>query len=315
MKKSKLNLFNDLVMYTPGNNKRKSFRSTKIIATIKRETSREEILGMITAGMNVARFDASSGKKEDFENIVASLKVFKEVVNECNKSGAIKSENFFVTHIACALDLKGVYLESEIYGKSGDPDVKLSRGDKIIFTNHSERKTKSTSLCVYINYRNLSKFKLGQPIIINENIHLIVESIERAPLEALICDVVKGGKFVCGERMEVNFPGAKADLDLEAITEDTISAINFCKKNEIDLLFVSVNKPSDLVKINCHVKADGGLHTVKVIAKIECEVVLQFIEMIIEQSDGFMISRARLGRNISPELVTAFQKNVIAECL
>lgn len=291
------------------------FRHTQIIATIRQDQPKEEIIKMIEAGMNIARFDLQNGK-EDLKNVEATLKVFHEAAEEFNekrrKQGLRKSSVVECrgVHIATALDLKGSIIETGSFGKADDAAIPLITGGEVLLKNGTDSVTDQS---IDINFPSLASLEPDQVITIDGNISLVVTSVETEPAEAVKCRIEKGGDLRAGVKMEVNFPGGKTDLT--DVADDIIPVINFCKRNGVDILLAPINNPNAFNMIKCTVSADGSAKVLKVVAKLEGAAAVQSIDKIIERADGVMLNRDRLGRNMPPEQVIVHQKCVIAKCL
>lgn len=316
MKKANLSLFDHLLLYTPTSSKKKPTRATQIIGTIRSEMTKEEIVEMVTAGMNVARFDASKVEgKEGLKVIEASLKVFREAVEEYNekrrkeslKQGddAVECQN---VHVATALDLKGTFIETGEFKEA----AKFEKGGCLSLTNNVESQDASNDQTIYVNHPKLSTIQPGQVVLVGA-IKLKVFKVDSDPVDVLQCQVEKGGELAAGAKYEVNFPGTKMVSPGE--NEDAMSNVNFCKKNDIDMLFAPINDAESFRVFKCAVGSDNNGIGLKVIAKLEGQAAVLNADAIIEKADGVMISRGRLGRNVSPEQVIVYQKNIFAKCL
>lgn len=309
-----MSLFDYQLMYTPMGPKRKTHRNTQIIGTISETMTMEEIADMITAGMNIARFDASKVEgKEGLKTIESSLKVFREgveVYNEKRRKDCLKQNEdgtgCLNVHVATALDLKGTFIEAGAFQAAANFEL----GSDVTLTNSIESQDASNDQTIFVNHPKLSSIQPGQTVIIDGVVKLKVIKVDSDPDDVLQCKVVKAGELRASEKLEVNFPGAKLKSTDE--NEQAMAMVNFCKKNELDMLFAPINDAAAFRLFKCAVEPGSFL---KVIAKLEGQAAVQNIDAIIAKADGVMISRSRLGRNVSPELVVAFQKTIFAKCL
>lgn len=321
MKKANLSLMN-----SPSSSKRKSYRSTQIMATISVNATKEDLIKLVEAGMNIARFDASKGK-EDFKIVESSLKVLREAVAEYNDKRRKESERQNLrlsrdgeehsektdrctnVHVATALDLKGSYFETGSF--EANDAILLTAGSEIALTADATKEKEVNGNCIYVNHPDLLALNPNQVIIVNMEIKLSVESIDVNNM-TVICMIVKGGELHPNVKMEVNIPEVET---APAMNDDLIPSINFCEQMEIDMLIAPISDSSAFNLIKCFVNPDGAPNALKVIAKLECGEAVRNVDEIIERADGVMISRSRLGRNVSPEQVLIYQKIIVAKCL
>jgi pyruvate kinase len=62
------------------------------------------------------------------------------------------------------------------------------------------------------------------------------------------------------------------------------------------------------------IRAEFAGHTIKIIAKIETQNGIDNLDQLIDASDGIMVARGDLGKNIKLEDVPVFQKIIIKKC-
>lgn len=320
MKKANLSLYDHLLMYTPSNSKRKSYRSTQIIAAVQENVTKDEIVKMIEAGMNIACLSVEKGKSE--KTIEPTLKLLREAVTDYNQTRCKEAEKqakmggkavpgeCLSVHVATALDIKGSSVETGIFGQP----CQLNDGQEVNLTSDAQQEAASNDQSIYVNYPDLTSLPPNQTIIINGEIKLEVARVDDQG-DFITCTVVKGGQLKDGEALEVNIPGIK--VDLSGAADDVSKLAAFCKKNDIDMIFTPINNPSAFKKMKCLANSEDtqDSQTLKVIAKLEGQEAVQNVDKIIEHADGVMISRGRLGRSLqSPEQVIIYQKNIIAKC-
>jgi len=90
-----------------------------------------------------------------------------------------------------------------------------------------------------------------------------------------------------------------------------LKPIEWIKKNDFDYLAVSfANSGAQIKKIRklLHPKK------IKIISKIETKKGMKNINQIIQESNGIMIARGDLGKNVSFEKVPLMQKLIIKQC-
>jgi pyruvate kinase len=318
MKKANLSMYDHLLMYTP-NSKRKPYRSTQIVAALNPNVTKEEVVKMIEAGMNIASFEVGKDKTE--KTIEPTLKLLKEAVVEYNEirckeaekqakmGGKVIPGECLSVHVATALDIKGSSVETGIFAAA----CQLTDGQEVNLTNDAQQEAASNDQCIYVNYPDLTSLLPAQVIIINGVIKLELARIDDAG-DFVTCTIIKGGELKDGEAFEVSIPGVK--VEMSGAADDVSKLAAFCKKNDIDMIFTPINNPSAFKKMKCLANADDSSQVLKVIAKLEGQEAVLNVDKIIEQADGVMVSRGRLGRSLqSPEQVIIYQKNILAKCI
>ena len=263
----------------------KSYRRTKIIATLGPATSnKEKIEGLIQAGVNVFRLNASHGTLDEH---LKTINIIKEL-REAHK-----------WPIAILMDLQGPKIR---VGKLKNGSIQLVEGKEITITSD---KIEGTEECISTSYPNMAKdVKPGDLVLLNDGI-FVLEVID------IIGDKVKtvikaGGELT--EHKGVNLPGSTTSVC--AISEKDKKDASFAVKNDVDYLGLSfVRTAQDIKELKHYLKHVG--REIPVIAKIEKPEALDNIEEIISVSDGIMVARGDLGIELAPHKVPLAQKKII----
>jgi pyruvate kinase len=264
-------------------------RKTKIICTIGPSSHSEEmILKMHEKGMNIARLNFSHGTHEDHQKVI-------DAIHTINKSLDIP--------IATMLDTKGPEIR---IGTFKEPVVLK---DNELVTITTENLEWSTEKRIEISYKDIQKIlSKGSLIYIADGtVELKVEEIDGTEI---ICKVTIGGEI--GTRKNVNVPGAI--VELPGVSEQDVQDILFGIRNHMDMIAQSfVKTPEDVLEVKKILKEHNAEH-IAVIAKIESFQALQWLDKIIDVSDGIMVARGDLGVQIPIENIPHVQKTIIRKC-
>ena len=244
-------------------------RKTKIICTIGPACeSVEKLKGLMSAGMNVARFNFSHGTHE---------------VQKKKLENVLTASSELQLPVATMLDTKGpeIRLRDIENGKA-----QLEAGQTFILTTEE---ILGTSQRVSITYKNLvNDIKEGVTILIDDGlIEMVVEKIEGTEI---ICKVINGGPI--SNHKGVNVPGAV--LSMPYISEVDKSDILFGIEMGFDFIACSfARSKEDILQIRAILDEHGS--KMKIIAKIENMQGIKNLEEILNVSDGIMVARGDMG--------------------
>ena len=264
-------------------------RKTKIVCTLGPASNTKEILiGLCRAGMNVARLNFSHNTHEDHKR---RMDMIKEVRDELGLP------------IAILLDTKGPEYRIKTFegGK-----ITLNDGDKFIFTSDD---IVGDNTRVAVNYVNLpNELEAGDTILLNNGLlSFKVESIVGNNIE---CRVVCGGDL--SDRKSMSFPGKV--MKQPYLSEQDKKDIKFGVENDIDYIACSfVSCRQDLVDVKNYL-SEIGAEGIELIAKIENQSGVDNIEEICKECDGIMVARGDMGVEIPFEHLPAIQKQLITKC-
>lgn len=126
----------------------------------------------------------------------------------------------------------------------------------------------------------------------------------------LTCTVVKEG--IVYDKSIVNVPDSK--LNIPFLNENDKKNIVFAHEMNVDFLALSgVTSSEDVLLVNDMLIELGNDH-LGIIAKIENEKGVEFIDEIIKVSDGIIVSRGDLGAEVPLERVPGIQKSIVSKC-
>jgi pyruvate kinase len=262
-------------------------KKTKIVCTIgPASESKEVLVGMIKAGMNVARLNFAHG---DFESHARVIENIREGVAQTG------------LRVALMGDLPGPKIR---IGQLAEEPVELERGQPFILqTNDIVGDNRRASL----SFRGLpSAVQPGDEIYINDGfIQLRVDQVKG---DEVHCLVKVGGPLL--SHKGVNFPGI--DLGISAFTDRDRELLSFAAEQKLDAISQSfVQCPEDVEAVRSAALALD--YKPFLIAKIERSQALKNLNDILAVTDGIMVARGDLGVEIPIEEIAATQKRMIRQ--
>jgi len=266
-------------------------RKTKIVATLGPATDSPEILrAMISAGLDVARFNFSHG---DHEEQKARVTLARKI---CEETGSI---------IAFLADTKGPEIR---LGMFENGEVELAPGSTFVLTTD---KVVGNSSRASVSYADLpNDVSTGSRILLDDGlIELIVESTSGKNITTR----VSNGGYI-SDRKGVNVPGVS--LNLPYICAKDRMDLRFMVENDFDMIAASfVRSARDINEIRDELNRINVNNKIKIIAKIENAEGVNNIEAILDVCDGIMIARGDLGVEVEYEELPVLQKNLIKSTL
>lgn len=266
-------------------------KKTKIVCTIGPKTeSKEMLLKMLNAGMNVMRLNFSHGNYQEHGSRIKNL---REVMQKSDKKAAI------------LLDTKGP--EIRTVKLEGSKDVSLVAGQTFTFT--TDISVVGNQQCVAVTYSGFANdLKPGDRILVDDG--LIAMEVKKIKGYSVICIVSNNGEL--GENKGINLPGVS--IQLPSISEKDKQDLIFGCEQRVDFIAASfIRKRSDVEEIRAYLDAHGGKY-IQIISKIENQEGLDNFDEILEVSDGIMVARGDLGVEIPVEEVIFAQKMMIKKC-
>ena len=266
-------------------------KKTKIVATLGPSTDDPEILrAMLTAGLDVARFNFSHGDHKSHKERVDSIRKI------CGAAG---------TTVALMADTKGPEIRLDVFR---DGKVELTTGSS--FTLTSDTVIGDTSRAG-VSYANLPReISPGARILLDDGlVELLVESVSGADI---ITRVTTGG--VISDRKGVNVPGIR--LDIPYISAKDRSDLRFFIENGFDIIAASfVRSADDIREMREELHRIDSDNKLKIIAKIENAEGVKNADSILSASDGLMVARGDLGVELAYEELPIIQKDLIKNAL
>ncbi|MBX2812866.1 MAG: pyruvate kinase [Myxococcales bacterium] len=260
-------------------------RRTKLVCTIGPASSSPEILeALIRAGLDVARLNFSHGTHEQHAE---TYRLIREAEAKVGRPVAIMQ------------DLQGPKIR---LGKL-DGVVSLPEGEEVVLSSLND--FVGTRERLPTTYPQLARdVRVGESVLLADG-RLVVE------VTKVLSDEVHGRMVVGGEvtsNKGINLPGSETSVP--SLTEKDRVDLEFGLKIGVDYVALSfVRLPND-VKVLREAMARHG-RVVPVISKIEKPQAVEYLEAIVEVSDGVMVARGDLGVELPPEKVPPIQRRCL----
>lgn len=260
-------------------------RRAKIVATLGPATDDEAVLvGLINAGMNVARLNMSHGDISDHQT---RLGLIREVSEKLNKP------------VAVLADLQGPKIR---VGRFKNKSENLQEGATFSVT---VKDIEGTSEIVSTTYGGLiADVSIGDDLLIDDG--RIKLTVKNKTIDTLECLVIEGG--VISDNKGLNLPGVL--VGVPALSEKDEIDLKWALQNEVDWIALSfVRNGKDIERVHEIMRETNTW--VPTIAKIEKPQAVENLDEILEKFDGIMIARGDLGVELPLEMVPLVQKDAI----
>ncbi|MEU9185840.1 pyruvate kinase [Streptomyces sp. NPDC048484] len=263
-------------------------RRSKIVCTLGPAVdSHEQLVSLIEAGMNVARFNFSHGSHAEHQGR------YERVRSAARETGRA---------IGVLADLQGPKIRLETFAEG---PVELERGDE--FTITTEDVPGDKSICG-TTYKGLpGDVSKGDQVLINDgNVELRVVEVDGPNVKTI---VIEGG--VISDHKGINLPGTA--VNVPALSEKDVDDLRFALQMGCDLVALSFVRDAHDVN-DVHKIMDEEGRRVPVIAKVEKPQAVDNMEAIIAAFDGVMVARGDLAVEYPLERVPMVQKRLVELC-
>lgn len=263
---------------------------TKIVATLgPASASKEVLLKMIKAGMDICRINFSHGKHEDLAKIIATIR-------EINKKHN--------THVGILADLQGPKIR---VGEMTDNGVFLKKNQELVMTT---KPCVGTHERLYISYQAFPKdVKVGEIILLDDG-KLQFKVISTNKKDSVKVKVIYGG--ILSSNKGVNLPDTK--VSIPSLTPKDLKDLDFILKQEVEWVGLSfVREAKDITELKEIIKKRHS--KTRVIAKIEKPEALINLDEIIAETDAVMVARGDLGVECPMEDLPIIQKQIVKKCM
>ncbi len=263
---------------------------TKIVATLgPASTSKEVLLKMIKAGMDICRINFSHGKHEDLAKIIATIR-------EINKKHN--------THVGILADLQGPKIR---VGEMTNNGVFLKKNQELVMTT---KPCIGTHERLYISYQAFPKdVKVGEIILLDDG-KLQFKVISTNKKDSVKVKVIYGG--ILSSNKGVNLPDTK--VSIPSLTPKDLKDLDFILKQEVEWVGLSfVREAKDIIELKEIIKKRHS--KTRVIAKIEKPEALKNLDDIIAVTDAVMVARGDLGVECPMEDLPIIQKQIVKKCM
>lgn len=266
-------------------------RKTKIVATVgPASESKESLVQLAKAGVNVFRLNFSHGTHEDHLNRLITI---REISKELD------------LNLSVLQDLQGPKIRTQLVENNG---VLLEKGKQLIFA--MDENLLGTSEKVGTTYTSMYlDVNVGERILMDDgNLEVKVISIDKVKKE-VVTEVIYGG--ILKSKKGINLPGTK--VSLPCLTPKDEIDLYFGLDHGVDWIALSfVRKAADIWDIKDKIRAYGK--NTRVIAKIEKPEAIDNLDEIIEATDAIMVARGDLGVEMDGAVVPYLQKVMVEKC-
>ncbi|MEA5026209.1 MAG: pyruvate kinase [Erysipelotrichaceae bacterium] len=262
------------------------YRKTKIICTLgPASDSKEMLVKLAKAGMNIVRLNFSHGTHEHYAEIISTI---HEVEDETG------------INLGILLDTKGPEIRC---GVMTNDQLLFKKGDLVLVTNDE---------VIGTNERfQISCPELYKDISIND--YLLIDdgkmrlTVTDRRNNDLVCRVENPG--VIKTKKGVNVPNVH--ISMPFISEKDDADLRFGCLMDVDYIAASfVRRPEDILAIRDIITQEGK-PKIHIMAKIENQEGYDSLESILEVADGVMVARGDLGVEVSTQFVPIYQKKII----
>ena len=271
-------------------------RKTKIVCTVGPAcNTKEMLLKMIDAGMNVARVNMSHGTHETLTGVFATI---REAIEESGQN------------VAIMIDTKGP--EVRVTTFEGGSAV-LEEGKEFTLCKEKEQ---GDSEGVAISYPKLVDIfrrdgaaAIGRELLLDDGLISII--VKEVTADKIICTVNKGG--VLKNRKSINIPGYH--INMPYVSAQDRRDIEFGLSQGGNVVAASfVRNHEDVRTLRDFIDSIGYEH-VEIIAKIENQSGVDDMDLIMDYADGIMVARGDMGVEIPFIKLPEIQKTLIRKCV
>jgi pyruvate kinase len=264
-------------------------RRVKIVCTMGPATkSPERMLGLVEAGMDVARMNFSHDTRENHKEMYELVRAAAEQTGRA---------------VAILADLQGPKIR---LGKFADGPHRWETGDRVVITSDEILGTRERVSCTYTKLP--LEVKKGDRLLIDDG-KVAVEVTGVADDKDIQCLVTEGGPV--SNNKGVSLPNVA--VSVPAMSEKDELDLRFALKLGVDLVALSFVRSPDDIKMVHKVMDEEGVR-VPVIAKVEKPEAVEHLEAIVLAFDGVMVARGDLGVELPLDQVPLVQKRAVQLC-
>ncbi|GLY01946.1 MULTISPECIES: pyruvate kinase [Actinoplanes] len=263
-------------------------RRVKIVCTMGPATAQpERMLGLVEAGMDVARMNFSHDSRENHK------KIYEMVRTAADQAGRA---------VAVLADLQGPKIR---LGKFADGPHRWETGDRVTITSDEILGTRERVSCTYKKLPH--EVKVGDRLLIDDGkVAIEVADVEG---EDIHCLVIEGGPV--SNNKGVSLPNVA--VSVPALSDKDEEDLRFALGLGVDLVALSfVRAPEDINLVHKIMDEEG--RRVPVIAKVEKPEAVEHLEAIVLAFDGVMVARGDLGVEMPLDQVPLVQKRAVQLC-
>lgn len=266
-------------------------KSTKQLATLGPASNNVEMIEkLFLSGADIFRLNFSHGEHAEKAKLVDMIRTVEKKYNH---------------PIAILGDLQGPKLR---VGMFEDDKVTLVQGQKFTFDLKEEL---GSAYRVRLPHPEiLNTLRIGDSLLLDDGkLRMKVLETTMAAKGAdghVTCEVVIGGTL--SNKKGVNTPSIV--LPISPLTPKDRKDLEFILTLDVDWVALSfVQRPEDMVEFR---QLAGK--KVKLMAKLEKPSAIDFLDEIVDLSDGIMVARGDLGVEMNPWDVPVIQKRIVETC-
>ncbi|MDN3504062.1 MAG: pyruvate kinase [Rhabdochlamydiaceae bacterium] len=267
--------------------RKKKSAKTKIICTLGPAcNSKEKILELIAAGMDVARINFSHGTHAEHKETIAKLKEAREERD---------------VPLAIMLDTKGPEIR---VCKIQNNEIAILPGMRLTLIKDDLEISKPDEIAIYPGIV-LDQLEVNIPVLFDDGTiksKVVEKQGDRVVVEFYNPGLLKNHKGV-------NVP--HGGIQIPAVTDKDIEDIKFGCEQDVDLIAASFVCNAEQVLQIKRLLNDFDKPNIMVMAKIESYQGVKNFESIVHVSDGIMVARGDLGVEMPIEQVPKLQKEFI----
>ncbi|GGR49418.1 pyruvate kinase [Actinoplanes ianthinogenes] len=250
--------------------------------------SPERMLGLVEAGMDVARMNFSHDTRENHREMYELVRSASEQAGRA---------------VAILADLQGPKIR---LGKFADGPHRWETGDRVVITSDDILGTKERVSCTYTKLP--LEVKTGDRLLIDDG-KVAVEVTGVVDGKDIQCLVTEGGPV--SNNKGVSLPNVA--VSVPAMSDKDEQDLRFALNLGVDLVALSfVRSPEDIKLVHQVMDEEG--RRVPVIAKVEKPEAVEHLEAIVLAFDGVMVARGDLGVELPLDQVPLVQKRAVQLC-
>ncbi|GGN04443.1 pyruvate kinase [Actinoplanes campanulatus] len=263
-------------------------RRAKIVCTMGPATkSPERMLGLVEAGMNVARMNFSHDTRENHREMYELVRAAAEQADR---------------PVAILADLQGPKIR---LGKFADGPHRWETGDRVVITSDEILGTKERVSCTYKKLPH--EVKVGDRLLIDDG--KVAIEVTGVDGEDIHCLVTEGGPV--SNNKGVSLPNVA--VSVPALSDKDEEDLRFALGLGVDLVALSFVRAAEDINLVHKIMDEEG-RRVPVIAKVEKPEAVEQLEAIVLAFDGVMVARGDLGVELPLDQVPLVQKRAVQLC-
>jgi len=272
-------------------------RKVKIVCTLGPTTKTDaQIAKLIESGMDIARLNFSHGSHDFHRGLI-------ETIRSCARNSG--------RPIAIMQDLQGPKLRAGVLPKGG---IELKEGDVVLLYPEGSTPKSSTTgkilvpISAEIAQAVAESAEKGARILFDDG-KLATRALQVNAPEITV-EVEVGGRLT--DHKGMNLPGTP--LTIPCLTEKDLEDLKFGLSMGVDAVALSfVRSVQDITDLKQKIRNQVN-DAPFVVAKIEREEAIEFMDGIIEATDGLLVARGDMAVEIGAERVPTVQKQLIHSC-